>query len=302
MHLALTRRSLVALGIGATVCRILPVQAQATPSTPDALISETLSGLAALEARHGGRLGVVALDTASGRRVGHRADERFAMCSTHKFVSAAAILTRVDQGQLSLDRRVPYSKADLLSYAPITKEHVDTGFMTVEDLCAAAIVWSDNTAANLLLALLDGPAGWTRHVRSLGDTISRLDRTEPDLNSAIPGDARDTTTPDAMIHNLDAVLLGKSLSDASRAKLEGWMFAGKITATLLHAGLPDGWSVGDKSGAGDHGTRNDIGIIKPPRGAPILATVYYTESAEPMASREQVIAEVGRIIANTFGN
>ena len=110
-----------------------------------------------------------------------------------------------------------YTRADLLNYAPITKEHVDAGFMTVDDLCAAATVWSDNMAANLLLGLLDGPAGWTRYVRSLGDTISRLDRTEPDLNTAIPGDPRDTTCPDAMIHNLDAVLVGKSLSDASRA-------------------------------------------------------------------------------------
>jgi beta-lactamase class A len=246
-------------------------------------------------------LGVVALDTVSGRRVGCRADQRFAMCSTHKFVTAAAVLTLVDQGHMSLDRRVPYTRADLLNYAPITKQHVDAGFMTVDDLCAAATVWSDNMAANLLLGLLDGPAGWTRYVRSLGDTISRLDRTEPDLNTAIPGDPRDTTSPDAMIHNLDAVLVGKSLSDASRARLEDWMFAGKITGTLLHAGLPNGWSVGDKSGSGDHATRNDIGIIKPPRGAPILATVYYTESAEPLSSREQVIAEVGQIIARTFG-
>jgi beta-lactamase class A len=109
------------------------------------------------------------------------------------------------------------------------------------------------------------------------------------LNTAIPGDPSDTTTPDAMIDNLNAVLVGKSLSDASRARLEDWMFAGKITGNLLHAGLPNGWSVGDKSGSGDHATRNDIGIIKPPRGAPILATVYDTESAEPLSSREQVI-------------
>ncbi len=304
MRLVLSRRSLIALGIGALFCRARPASAQAPavrPSASDARAAQALRALAALEAKHGGRLGVAARDTGSGRGVRYRAAERFALCSTHKFLSAAAILAQVDLGRMSLDRRVPYTHADLLGYAPVTSKHVGAGFMTVDALCAAAIEWSDNTAANLLLGLLGGPAGWTRYARSLGDMSSRLDRTEPDLNAAIPGDPRDTTTPDAMIRNLDAVLLGKALSDASHARLEGWMLAGQITANLLHAGLPDGWRVGDKSGSGEHGTRNDIGIILPPRAAPILAAVYYTEAPGPLSSREQVIAETGRIIADTFG-
>src|SRR5262249_382697 len=152
------------------------------------------------------------------RRIAYRPREHFAMCSTHKFLSTAAVLAQVDRGRLSLDRQVPYSRAELLGYAPVTKQHVEAGSMTVDALCAAAIEWSDSTAAKLLLKLIDGPDGWTHYARSLGDTVSRLDRTEPGLNSAIPGDIRDTTTPGAMNHDLDAVLLGTALSEASRTR------------------------------------------------------------------------------------
>jgi beta-lactamase class A len=173
--------------------------------------------------------------------------------------------------------------------------------MTVDALCEAAIEWSDNTAGNLLLGLIGGPTGWTRYARSIGDTTSRLDRIEPELNTAIPGDPRDTTTPGAMVRDLDVVLLGKALSDASRVQVENWLLDSKITGNLLHAGLPNGWHVGDKSGSGERGSRNDIAIIMPPEAAPILAAVFYTESAEPLPVREKVIAETGRIIAQTFG-
>ncbi len=300
----LTRRA-VAVAVCGVFSRRLPARAQAPattrPITPDALSAQAREALVTLEARHGGRLGVATLDTGSGRRIGYRAEERFAMCSTHKFLTAAAILTMVDQRQMTLDRRVPYGRADLLQYAPMTRRNVDTGFMTVEALCAAAIEWSDNTAANLLLGLIGGPPGWTRYARSIGDTTSRLDRIEPALSTAIPGDLRDTTTPDGMVHDLNLVLVGKALSNASRARLENWMFDSKIDGNLLHAGLPNGWRVGDKSGSGDHGTRNDIGIIVPPGAEPIVAAVYYTGSVEPLASREQVIAEAGRIIAQSVG-
>lgn len=251
----------------------------------------------ALETKNGGRLGVVAVDTASGRRLAYRADERFPMCSTHKFQTVAAILAMVDAGHLALDRRISYGQADLLEYAPITRKNVDAGFMTVDALCAAAIEWSDNTADNLLLGLIGGPDGWTRYVRSIGDSVSRLDRIEPDLNTSIPGDQRDTTTPEAMVQDLDAPLLRSALSEASRARLKGWMFSSAITDTLLRAGLPQGWRVGDKSGSGKHGTRNDVGMILPPEGTPILAAVFYTDSTAPFPSREKVIAEVGRLIA-----
>lgn len=259
-----------------------------------------LDELAALEAENGGRLGVSVLDSGIGRRLDFRSDERFALCSTHKFLTVAAILEQVDRGEMRLDRKVALSHADLLSYAPIAKRHVDAGFMTVEALAAAATQWSDNTAGNLLLALLGGPEGWTRYARSLGDSVSRLDRIEPDLNSAAPGDPRDTTSPAAMVRALDAVLLGKALSTASRTRLETWMFDSTITNTLLRAGMPDGWRVADKSGAGGNGTRNDIGMITRPGAPPLLAAVYYTQAPGDMASRDRVLAAAGRIIARTF--
>lgn len=256
--------------------------------------------LAALEARHGGRLGVVALDTGSERRVAYRADERFPMCSTWKLLAAAAALHAVDSGTLALDRRVSYGRADLLAYAPIAAKHVDAGYMTVEELAEASVAWSDNTAANLLLGLIGRPRGWTRYAAALGDSVSRLDRTEPMLNTAIPGDPRDTTTPNAMVHDLHAVLLGHALSEASRERLRGWLLGNTITGTLLRGGLPRDWRAGDKSGAGGNGTRNDIGVISRPGAAPILIAAYYTGSKEPVASRDAVIAEVGRIVAGAL--
>ncbi|RQS16055.1 class A beta-lactamase [Burkholderia sp. Bp9002] len=301
----LTRRSFCLAAFGLALGVTLPARGQvavsARASEKDKMTSEALDSIRSLEMSRGGRLGVAVLDTGSGRRLQYRADESFAMCSTHKFLSAVAVLSLVDQGKLALDKPVKYGNADLLDYAPVAREHVERGFMTVDELCAAATVWSDNTAANLLLELLGGPAGWTRFARSIGDDASRLDRTEPALNSAIPGDPRDTTTPDAMLANLKMTLLGTVLSESSREKLQSWMLSGTITDTLLRAGVPLEWRVGDKSGAGKNGTRNDIGIIFPPDASPILAAIYYTESTGSLASREEVIAEVGGIIAETFG-
>lgn len=257
--------------------------------------------LAALEAKNGGRLGVLALDTASGHRLGYHADERFAMCSTHKFITVAAILKMVDRGTIKLSEQIHYNQADILSYAPITSQHLKAGFMTVGALCQAAIEWSDNTAANLLLALVGGPSGWTHFVRSIGDNVSRLDRNEPTLNTAIPGDPRDTTTPTAMARDLDTILLGHVLSSSSRRLLTDWMLDNQITNNLLRAGVPKGWRVADKSGSGDHGTRNDIGLILPPSPRPpIIACVYYTDSPQPAPLRDALIAKTGQIITHAF--
>jgi beta-lactamase class A len=296
----LTRLAFVAAILAATLIGAPPAHAQAPVAA--ASPSQARDAVAALEANHGGRLGVVAFDTGSGRRIAYRADESFPLCSTHKFLSATAILSMVDQGRMQLDQRVPYGQADLLEYAPITRKNLDAGSMTVDALCEAAIEWSDNTAGNLLLRLIGGPAGWTRYARSVGDPTSRLDRLEPELNSAIEGDPRDTTTPNAMIHDLETVLLGETLSAASRSRLQDWLMNDKMSRHLLVAGLPDGWRVGDKTGSGERGTRNDIGIILPPGAAPILVSIFYTGSGEPPSSRDQVVAETGRIIAQAFGS
>jgi beta-lactamase class A len=258
--------------------------------------------IAAIEARAGGRLGVCVLEAASGRRLAHRADERFPMCSTFKVLAAAGVLMRVDAGSERLDRQIGYGEADLLGYAPVAKAHVGDGAMSVADLCAAAIDWSDNTAANLLLRAIGGPAELTRYVRSIGDSITRLDRDEPTLNTAVPGDERDTTTPSAMARDLQSLLLGSELSEGSRRRLEAWMVDDKVGDKRLRAGLPAGWRIGDKTGSGDDGTANTVAIIRPPNGAPLFAAVYYTESTAPADARNAVHKEVATIIADAFAS
>lgn len=257
--------------------------------------------LAALEARAGGRLGVAALDTGTGRRIAHRGEERFPLCSTFKVLLAGAVLARVEKGQERLDRPIAYTKADLLEYAPVAAARLAEGRMTVEALCAAAVEASDNTAANLLLQALGGPAEVTAFARGLGDPVTRLDRTEPTLNTALPGDPRDTTSPTAMVESLKAMLLSGGLEPESCQRLEGWMRGSLTGGDRLRAGLPATWTVADKTGTGDRGTVNDVAILRPPGRAPILMAAYYTGSRAPLKDRNAVLAEVGRIVAAALG-
>ena len=251
--------------------------------------------LAALERRHGGRLGVAILDTGNGRRIAHRGDERFLMCSTFKLLAVAAVLARVDRGTERLDRRIVFGKEVLLAYAPVTRHRVGAPGMSVAELCQAAITLSDNTAANLLLASIGGPSAVTAFARGLGDPVTRLDRNEPDLNVASPADARDTTTPNAALATLRKVLLGNTLADASREQLLAWLRACGTGADKLRAGVPAGWTVGDKTGSGAQGETNDVAIIWPPQRQPLLVTAYYAGSPADAAARNAVLAEVGRI-------
>ncbi len=230
-----------------------------------------------IEARASGRLGVAVIDSGDSRQFAHRADERFPMCSTSKALAAAAVLKRVDAGRESLDRKIAYGPADLLEYAPVTRAHVGDGAMSLGELCAAAIAWSDNTAGNLVLESIGGPPAVTALARSLGDETTRLDRNEPALNSAIPGDPRDTATPMAMAADLNRLFVGDALSEASRRQLEAWMVADKVGDKRLRAGLPTSWGIGDKTGSGDHGTANAIAILRPPGRAPLFVAVYYAE-------------------------
>ncbi|HEY3661732.1 MAG TPA: class A beta-lactamase [Chthoniobacterales bacterium] len=240
------------------------------------------------------------MDTASDRRIERRPDERFPMCSTFKLLAAAAVLDRVDKKQEQLTRVIPYMKADLLEYAPITRQHVGEGGMTVGALCAAALEYSDNTAANLLLKTIGGPESYTRYARSLGDKETRLDRQEPDLNSALAGDKRDTTTPAAMTADLQSLLIGKALSQESREQLNTWLAANTTGNEMFRAGLPRDWKVGDKTGRGSNGATNDIAILRPPGQAPILLAVYYVGSAAPRKELLDAIAQVARIVAESF--
>jgi len=190
--------------------------------------SDAANQIAAIEARLGGRIGIAALDTGSGKRLDYRAEERFPMCSTFKFLAAAAVFKRVDEKQDQLDRFVSYDAKDILEYAPVTEAHLKEGGMTLGALCEAAIAQSDNTAGNLLLDAVGGPAGVTNFARSLGDQVTRLDRKEPELNSAIPGDDRDATTPGSMLADMARILTGDVLSRSSRRQLEDWLQRNKL--------------------------------------------------------------------------
>jgi beta-lactamase class A len=195
------------------------------------------------------------------------------LCSTFKFLAAGAILQKVDKRELDLNRQISYGPIDLLDWAPITKKHVQEGSMTLDALCAAAIEYSDNTAGNLLLQTIGGPRDLTDFVRSVGDPVTRLDRNEPTLNTAIKGDERDTTSPVAMLNNLKSLLLGNTLSDASQRQLEAWLTKNTTGAKRLRAGLPSTWQIGDKTGTGENGAAGDIAIVRPPNRPPILVVV-----------------------------
>lgn len=262
--------------------------------------NEWLNRLAALEKQTGGRLGVAVLDTGSDEKLLYRGDERFPMCSTFKLLLVAHILSRVDASHEQLSRVISYGENDLLEYAPITRKNLVSGGMTVSALCEAAITVSDNTAANLLLQNSGGPKGLTSYLRTIGDHTTRLDRIEPKLNSALPGDPRDTTTPNAMAATMRKLLVDKTLSSPSRQLLIGWLEACTTGSEKLRAGLPSSWRVGDKTGSGAHGSSNDVAIVWPANQKPVLITTYLTQTG-PSAELNKAFADVGRIAADWIG-
>lgn len=256
--------------------------------------------IADLEQKNGGRLGVSAFNIANGERLGYRANERFAMASTFKLLLVAAVLHQVDSGTETLDRSVKFSAADIQSYAPITSKHLKDGQMSVSELCAATLQYSDNTAANLLLKRVGGPAGLTRYIRTLGDKTTRLDRNEPSLNSNIAGDLRDTTTPIAMLNSMQTLLVGNALSINSKKQLTKWLIGNTTGDAKLRAGFNPAWKVGDKTGSGANGASNDVAIVWPDRNLPFLVTVYYTDSTISPEQQSKVIADVGRVVSRIF--
>lgn len=255
------------------------------------------SPFADIESGLGGRVGVFAIDTGNGTGMSHRADERFAMCSTFKWLLAAFVLSQLDQDEISLDERLSYGPSDLLDYAPVAKKHVAAGWMTVDALCRAAVSVSDNTAANLLLHRVGGPSELTSFLRQTGDTATRLDRNEPELNTNLPGDERDTTTPRAMAGSMDRILVGDVLSARSRDMLHQWLKDATTGLERLRAGLPSAWVAGDKTGTGVNGAANDVAIAWPPNGSPILIAAYLSESDASPDARNRAHADIGRAIA-----
>ncbi len=293
----ITRRTLIGASLLAVPALLslssLAAERRAGPSSDRAIAQQ----LADLERRHGGRLGVAMLDTASQRLISHRGDERFALCSTFKCLAAAHVLARVDRKQEDLSRRIVYSAEQLVAYSPTTELHVGGQGLSLGSLCEAAMTLSDNTAANLLLDSMGGPDGLTAWLRSIGDTQTRLDRREPDLNENRPGDLRDTTTPVAMLQTLNTLVLGDELRLPSRDQLTAWLVNNQTGDKKLRAGIPGGWRVGDKTGSGANNASNDVAVIWPGDRPPILVTVYYTGSKASGDQINALMADIGRLAA-----
>lgn len=254
----------------------------------------------ALEQKNGGKIGVAALNTVNNQRLNYRADERFAMCSTFKMLLVASVLAHVDAGNESLGRILVYTASDILEHAPITKKYLQDGKMSIADLSAATIQYSDNTAANLLFQIVGGPEGLTNYIRSLGDKVTRFDRIEPNLNTNIANDEKDTTTPSAMISITHKLLIEDALSPISKKQLISWLVGNTTGDTKLRAGMPLEWKVGDKTGSGENGASNDVAIVWPTDSKPFLIAVYYTGSSISTEEKNAVIAEVGRIVSAAF--
>ena len=295
MTITISRRQAIA---GALLA--VPAVSALTAGTGLAAGGDLAQRLAALEARHGGRIGVAILNLATGARLGHRTEERFLMCSTFKALLAGHILARVDRGEETLDRRIVVKKADLVDWSPVVEKRVGGEGISIAELCEATITLSDNAAANLLLAASGGPKAVTAFLRGFGDAVTRLDRTEPTLNyHEVPDDERDTTTPTAMVETLRRLLFAEVLSARSKAQLAAWLVMNKTGDTRLRAGFPAGWMTGDKTGTnGDKaGNANDVAVAwSPDRGAVIVAA-FCEIPGIPGDARNAVIAEIGRIAA-----
>ncbi|MEV0294107.1 class A beta-lactamase [Nocardia sp. NPDC050710] len=274
----------------------------ATPSTTGSISAPVAatSSFAELETKAGARLGVYAIDTGNGRNVTYRDGERFPMASTFKGLACGALLRDHALSSGYFDQVIHYPATDLVANSPETEKHVDSG-MTVAALCDAAITLSDNTAGNQLLKLLDGPAGFTAFLRSLGDSTSRLDRWETELNTAIPGDERDTTTPAALAADYRALVVGDTLAEPERAQLKSWLIANTTGGKRIRAGLPADWTVGDKTGSPAYGSALDVAIAWPPGRAPLVIAVLSTKSEQHAEPDNALLAAATRVAVEALG-
>ncbi|UYH51562.1 class A beta-lactamase [Candidatus Kirkpatrickella diaphorinae] len=287
-----TRREILASGISAVLA----------PRAFGAEIAD-FSGardIDALQKRTGGRIGFSARLHGERRMLAFQPDQLFPMCSTHKFISVAALLALVDSGKRDLRQFIRYTERDIQFYAPVAKRHLHEGGMSLNAICAAAFRQSDNSAANLILQELGGPAGWTRFARQINDPVSRLDRYEPALNAAEAGDERDTTSPEAMRRNIEKILTGNVLSRPSRRRLTYWMRNAPLTSSLIQSGLGRKADVYDKSGAGAHGTRGDIGLVNLRDGTMMSVAIYLTGTTLSRRAQDRLIAEITRRIVRQF--
>ncbi len=296
-----SRRAVLALGAGTALAAAVSTGGPAnavggTSRDEDAVVR----ALADLEREHGARLGVFARNMVTGRSVAYRADELFPICSVHKTITAAAVLRDLDRDGEFLAKRIRYTEQDVTAagYAPITgtPEHLANG-MTVAELCAAAVEYSDNAADNLLLRELGGPTAITRFCRSVGDGVTRLDRWEPELNSAEPGRVTDTTSPAAIGGSHLKLVLGDALAPQDRQQLTAWLLANTTGAARFRAGLPTDWALADKTGTGDHGTTNDVGIAWTPNRTPVVLAVLSTKRDAGASADEPLVARTAALLA-----
>ncbi|EST39138.1 hypothetical protein N566_03655 [Streptomycetaceae bacterium MP113-05] len=297
-----SRRAALALGAGAVLATA--VTSGSAHAVPVAQQSDIAGRLRELEQRHSARLGVFAHDTATGRDVRYRAHERFPMTSTFKTLAAAAVLRDLDRDGEFLARRVHYTEraVEKSGYAPVTGEPQNLARgMTVEELCDAAIRFSDNAAANLLLRELGGPRAVTRFCRSIGDRITRLDRWEPELNSAEPWRRTDTTTPRAVAGTYARLTLGDALDRGDRRRLTRWLLGNTTSDAKFRTGLPGDWTVADKTGGGEYGTNNDVGLTWPPGRPPIILAVLTTRFAPDAERSDPLVAETAALLASALG-
>ncbi|MCI2418040.1 class A beta-lactamase [Saccharopolyspora sp. K220] len=253
-----------------------------------------------LERRYDVRLGLSARNVRTGRALEHRADERFAICSTFKTYAAAALLRAHPLATGYFAKVIRYTSEDLVENSPITETNVATG-MTVADLCYAAITHSDNTAGNLLLAELGGPAAIAPFARSIGDGSTRLDRWETELNSAIPGDERDTTTPAGIAAGYQALVLGDALGQPERDQLTNWLIANTTGNERIRAGLPPSWRTGDKTGTGSYGAANDIAVTWTDHGDPIVIAMLSSRAEQDAEVNSALFADGARFVAEALG-
>ncbi|MDO9608054.1 MAG: class A beta-lactamase [Brevundimonas sp.] len=271
-----------------------PVEAAADEG-PDFFLND-------LETRHGGRLGFAALDVGSSRRVLWRSQERFPFCSTFKPFLAAATFQRVERDEESLDRAVRITQADMIPHAPVTEKAVGRT-LTIRELMQATVEVSDNPAANILIREMGGIAVWRSWWPTFGDTTTVISRLEPDLNTALPNDPRDTCLPEQTLANIREMAFSDRLTPEHDALLQGWLIASPTGPNRIKACVPEGWSVAHKTGSGANGTTNDIAMLTPLTGSPVIVAAYFTGAASATEdARDAVIAEATRRALKALGH
>lgn len=276
--------------------------ASAAPSagtTSDALPAIDVSAeLGALEEELDARVGVSAVDTGTGAVVEHRVQERFGFASTIKVFAVAELLRRVPPAER--EEHVTWTDADVAAagYAPVTSAH--PGGLTLAQLAEAAVRESDNLATNLVLERIGGPAGLTEALAALGDGSTRLVDVEPALNDVVPGEEANTTTPAAFTADLLAVLEPGYLTEADRDLLLTWMSGNATGDALVRAGAPEGWEVQDKSG-GAGPMRNDVAVVTPPDGAPIVLTILTTRNDPEAPWADELVARTAAVVLEALG-